>query len=117
VYVHIKGPDEFGHDGNAKGKKRNIDEIDKRFFRKIIEGTNTNKDLEINFIISGDHSTPCIKKAHTDDPIPIIVSGAGINKDATSRFTESNSKRGSLGKIYGYQVLNTALKQLGKREG
>jgi 2,3-bisphosphoglycerate-independent phosphoglycerate mutase len=28
VYVHIKGPDEFGHDGNAKGKKRNIDEID-----------------------------------------------------------------------------------------
>ena len=117
VYVHIKGPDEFGHDGNAKGKKRNIDEIDKRFFRKIFEGINTTKGLEINFIISGDHSTPCIKKAHTDDPIPIIVSGPGINKDATSRFTESNSKKGSLGKIYGFQVLNTALKQLEKREG
>ncbi|WP_458747252.1 alkaline phosphatase family protein [Candidatus Nitrosocosmicus sp. T] len=117
VYVHIKGPDEFGHDGDAKGKKRNIDEIDKRFFRKILEGNNTIKGLEINFIISGDHSTPCIKKAHTDDPIPIIVSGPRINKDATSRFTESNSKKGSLGKIYGYQVLNTALKQLEKREG
>ena len=114
LYVHIKGPDEFGHDGNAKGKKRNIDEIDKRFFGKIYEGINT-KGLEINFIISGDHSTPCIKKAHTDDPIPIIISGRGMNKDATSRFTESNSKRGSLGKIYGYQVLSTALKQLEKR--
>jgi 2,3-bisphosphoglycerate-independent phosphoglycerate mutase len=117
VYVHIKGPDEFGHDGNAKGKKRNIDEIDKRFFRKIFEGINTTKGLEINFIISGDHSTPCIKKAHTDDPIPIIVSGPSIDKDATSRFTETNSKKGSLGKIYGYQVLNTALKQLEKRKG
>ncbi|TVP39854.1 alkaline phosphatase family protein [Candidatus Nitrosocosmicus arcticus] len=116
VYVHIKGPDEFGHDGNAKGKKRNIDEIDKRFFRKILEGTNTTKGLEIYFIISGDHSTPCIKKTHTGDPIPIIVSGQGIQRDATSRFTESNSKRGSLGKIYGYQVLDTALKHLENRK-
>ncbi len=112
VYVHIKGPDEFGHDGDAKGKKRNIDEIDKRFFRKILEGISTITGKEIYFIISGDHSTPCIKKAHTDDPIPIIVSGKGIKKDNTTRFTESNSKRGSLGKIYGYQVLDTAIQQL-----
>ena len=116
VYVHIKGPDEFGHDGNAKGKKNNINEIDKRFFRKILEGISTIKSIEIYFIISGDHSTPCIKKAHTDDPIPIIVSGQGIRNDTTSRFTESNSKRGSLGKIYGYQVLSTAIKQLEDRK-
>lgn len=116
VYVHIKGPDEFGHDGNAKGKKRNIDEIDKRFFKKISEGISTIAGKEIYFIISGDHSTPCIKKAHTDDPIPIIISGQGIVKDSTTRFTESNSKRGSLGKIYGYQVLDTAVKQLERRK-
>ena len=116
VYVHIKGPDEFGHDGNAKGKKSNIEEIDKRFFGKILKGISKITGAEIYFIISGDHSTPCIKKAHTDDPIPIIVSGQGIKKDATSRFTESNSKRGSLGKIYGYQVLNTAIKQLENRK-
>ena len=116
VYVHIKGPDEFGHDGNAKGKKSNIEEIDKRFFGKILKGISKITGVEIYFIISGDHSTPCIKKAHTDDPIPIIVSGQGIKKDATSRFTESNSKRGSLGKIYGYQVLNTAIKQLENRK-
>jgi len=116
VYVHIKGPDEFGHDGNAKGKRRNIDEIDKRFFKKISEGISTITGAEIYFIISGDHSTPCIKKAHTDDPIPIIISGEGIVKDSTTRFTESNSKRGSLGKIYGYQVLDTAVKQLERRK-
>ncbi len=116
VYVHIKGPDEFGHDGNAKGKKKNIEEIDKRFFKKILAEISTINGKEIYFIISGDHSTPCIKKAHTDDPIPIVVSGQGINKDATSRFTESNSTRGSLGKIYGYQVLNAAIKQLENRK-
>ncbi len=116
IYVHIKGPDEFGHDGNAKGKKRNIEEIDKLFFRKILEGISTTTGIEIYFIVSGDHSTPCIKKAHTDDPVPIIVSGQGVIKDATSRFTESNSKKGSLGKVYGYQVLNTAIKQLENRK-
>jgi 2,3-bisphosphoglycerate-independent phosphoglycerate mutase len=111
-YVHIKGPDEFGHDGNAKGKKRNIEDIDKRFFKNVLEGISSLIGTQIYFIISGDHSTPCIKKAHTDDPIPLIVSGRGIITDSTTRFTESNSKKGSIGKIYGYQVLDTALKKL-----
>ncbi|HKU82500.1 MAG TPA: hypothetical protein VJP58_00530, partial [Candidatus Nitrosocosmicus sp.] len=111
-YVHIKGPDEFGHDGNAKGKKKNIEEIDKRFFKKVLEGISKLIGAQIYFIISGDHSTPCIKKAHTDDPIPLIVSGQSIITDSTTRFTESNSKKGSLGKIYGYQVLDTAIKKL-----
>ncbi|MGQ0377399.1 MAG: alkaline phosphatase family protein, partial [Nitrososphaerota archaeon] len=31
IYVHLKGPDEFGHDGDAIGKMKNIEEIDKRF--------------------------------------------------------------------------------------
>ena len=29
VYVHIKGPDEFGHDGDAVGKKKSIESIDR----------------------------------------------------------------------------------------
>ena len=28
IYVHLKGPDEFGHDGDAQGKMKNIEEID-----------------------------------------------------------------------------------------
>ncbi|HIM82643.1 MAG TPA: phosphoglycerate mutase, partial [Nitrososphaerales archaeon] len=36
VYVHIKGPDEFGHDGDAKGKKNSIEEIDRRFFSPLL---------------------------------------------------------------------------------
>ena len=58
------------------------------------DGLHNYKDIDISFIISGDHSTPCIKKAHTDDPIPLVVSGNNIEKDGTSRFTESYSKKG-----------------------
>ncbi|VFJ15437.1 alkaline phosphatase family protein [Candidatus Nitrosocosmicus franklandus] len=111
IYVHIKGPDEFGHDGDARGKKRNIEEIDKHFFKILCEGLEEIAgEYDTRFIICGDHSTPCIKKAHTDDPIPLLISGKGLAGDGTTRFTESNSKRGSIGKIYGYKVIEEALR-------
>ncbi len=111
-YVHIKGPDEFGHDGDAKGKKKNIEKIDKYFFKNLGEGVKDLKDMDVNFIISGDHSTPCIKKSHTDDPIPLLISGKNIKTDGTSRFTESYSKKGKIGKILGYKVIEQSLKYL-----
>ncbi len=111
-YVHIKGPDEFGHDGDAKGKKKNIEEIDTHFFKPLLEGIVDLKEMDVRFIISGDHSTPCIKKAHTDDPIPIIVSGKNIENDGTSRFTELNSSEGKIGKILGYEVIQRSLNYL-----
>jgi 2,3-bisphosphoglycerate-independent phosphoglycerate mutase len=109
MYVHLKGPDEFGHDGNAFGKKESIEEIDTQFFKPLIEELNHNKDSDINFIISGDHSTPCIKKAHTDDPIPLLVSGRNIVNDGTSRFTEKYASKGKIGKILGFEVIQQAL--------
>ena len=59
IYVHLKGPDEFGHDGDAIGKMKNIEEIDQRFFGTLLENINTEK---IVVMISADHSTPCIIK-------------------------------------------------------
>lgn len=117
VYVHIKGPDEFGHDGDALGKKKNIEDIDTRFFKKLSEGLgHQSHNNHIRFIISGDHSTPCIKKAHTADPIPLIISGSAVQRDGTVRYTEKDSVRGSIGKIYGYQVIGRALELLDEKE-
>jgi 2,3-bisphosphoglycerate-independent phosphoglycerate mutase len=106
VYVHIKGPDEFGHDGDAKGKKKNIEDIDKRFFGTLIDEL---KDYTA-IVVSGDHSTPCVAKGHSDDPVPLLVSGPGVNQDGSARFTETYAKRGSLGLVMGADVLDTAIK-------
>lgn len=115
IYVHIKGPDEFGHDGDAVGKKKNIEEIDNLFFKKLYEELiQKSMDYDVGFVISGDHSTPCVRKAHTDDPIPLIVSGLSTQNDGTLRFTEKDSVKGSVGKIYGFQVIENALKIFNK---
>ncbi len=109
VYVHIKGPDEFGHDGDARGKKKNIEDIDERFFGTLIQELKGNAAI----VVSGDHSTPCIKKGHSDDPVPLLVSGSKVKQDGSARFTENYAKRGRLGLLMGADVLPTSIKMLG----
>jgi len=106
IYVHLKGPDEFGHDGDAFGKMRNIEEIDKRFFGTLLDNIDTGK---VAVVVSADHSTPCINKGHSDDPVPVLVSGDSVKKDNSARFTEKNAKIGSIGLLEGAQVVRTAL--------
>ncbi len=111
VYVHIKGPDEFGHDGDAKGKKKNLEDIDRRFFGTLFKELTGIKNPAV--IVSGDHSTPCLKKSHSDDPVPLLISGNKIKQDGSARFTEKYGKRGSLGLLMGADVLSTAIKIIG----
>jgi 2,3-bisphosphoglycerate-independent phosphoglycerate mutase len=106
IYVHLKGPDEFGHDGDAIGKMKNIEEIDQRFFKTLVENIDSSK---VAIIISADHSTPCINKGHSDDPVPILVSGDFIKKDGTTRMTEKQAKKGSIGLLQGADVVEKAL--------
>ncbi|MFB5608685.1 MAG: phosphoglycerate mutase, partial [Nitrosarchaeum sp.] len=106
IYVHIKGPDEFGHDGDAIGKMKNIEEIDRRFFKTLLENIDPAK---VAIVISADHSTPCINKGHSDDPVPILVSGKFIKNDGTTRMTEKQAKKGKIGLIQGADVIKTSI--------
>jgi 2,3-bisphosphoglycerate-independent phosphoglycerate mutase len=109
IYVHIKGPDEFGHDGDARGKKKNIEDIDRRFFGNLIQELN---DTDATIVVSGDHSTPCIKKGHSDDPVPLLVSGNQVKQDGSARFTENYAKSGRLGLLMGVDVLPTSIQMV-----
>ena len=106
IYVHLKGPDEFGHDGDAVGKMKNIEEIDQRFFKTLVENIDSSK---VAIIISADHSTPCINKGHSDDPVPVVVSGDFIKNDGTTRMTEEQAKKGSIGLLQGAEVVSKSL--------
>ena len=70
IYVHIKGPDEYGHDGDAKGKKTNIEDIDKMFFSTLIKNLNVS---DSTIIISVDHYSSCVKNGHSDDHVILLL--------------------------------------------
>ena len=94
LYIHLKGPDEPGHDGNCHRKTDVISTIDEHFFGRLLQEI-TLKDCVI--CITSDHATPCSLKVHSDTPVPVLISGGKIQDDKISKFSERNCKNGSLG--------------------
>jgi 2,3-bisphosphoglycerate-independent phosphoglycerate mutase len=94
VYIHIKNPDEPGHDGNFRLKKHLIELIDEHFFGELLQRINLSEFL---ICITADHSTPCALRAHSDDPVPVLISGDRMRGDNVSKFSENECLKGSLG--------------------
>ena len=95
-YIHIKGPDEPGHDGNFNLKTLLIATIDKHFVGNMLQRINK-EDFVI--CITADHSTSCKLKAHSDDPVPILISGNRIQADKVHKFSEKECKNGEMGTL------------------
>jgi 2,3-bisphosphoglycerate-independent phosphoglycerate mutase len=106
VYVHLKGPDEPGHDGDFNGKRKSIEDIDAGFFGEL-------GSLEPSVIcVTADHSTPCSAKGHTDDPVPILLLRPRVSPDGSMRFTEFYGRAGKLGTLrHGYEILSIITKR------
>lgn len=96
VYVHLKGPDEPGHDGLYDLKKQRIEEIDSGFFSHLRGAAKLQRTV---LCVTCDHSTPCKDKGHSDDPVPVLALGGSLLSDRSQRFTESYSANGQLGKL------------------
>ena len=107
LYIHLKGPDEPAHDGNVEMKKEIIEMIDKYFFGQLLPSLSLEKVI---LAVTADHSTPCTLKAHSDDPVPLLIAGGGLESDGTAGFSERSCKSGSLGTIIGNQLMGRLVK-------
>ncbi len=96
-YIHLKGPDEPGHDGNFKLKTEIISAIDKYFFGPLLQQISLKDTL---ICVTSDHATPCMMKVHSDTPVPVLISGDDISSRGESvKFSEKECAKGSLGLI------------------
>jgi len=100
-YIQFKETDIPGHDNKPYDKKKMIELIDKKFFSFLKNFAEKNN---IKVVVTCDHSTPCKKKMHSADPVPVLV-WDGIEKDDSIKFSEKEAKNGSLGKMYGKEFM------------
>jgi 2,3-bisphosphoglycerate-independent phosphoglycerate mutase len=102
LYVHIKGPDIPAHDGRAQEKRDVIEDVDGSFFAEILPRLDRRS---VVLAVTADHATSCVRKAHTADPVPLLVNGPGVTSDVTATFGERAAGAGGLGVLRGTEIV------------
>jgi 2,3-bisphosphoglycerate-independent phosphoglycerate mutase len=102
LYVHLKGPDVPAHDGRAEDKRDVIARIDRAFFGEVLPRLDLRRTV---VAVTADHATSCVRKAHTADPVPLLVAGGGVAPDGVETFGERACAAGAIGEIRGVDIL------------
>ncbi|MCK4656807.1 MAG: phosphoglycerate mutase, partial [candidate division Zixibacteria bacterium] len=107
-FLHVKKTDSYGEDGNFEAKKQIIEKVDKT----IVPGIQTMAPDVL--IVTGDHSTPWIMKAHSWHPSPVLMHGKLVGKDRSEKFSEIECQTGGLGRLPMTNLIPIALACAGK---
>jgi len=111
-YIHLKGPDEPGHDGNCELKTQIITAVDKYFFGPLLKQISLKDTL---ICVTTDHATPCDLKVHSDTPVPLLISGNSLGSGEGVKFCERECAKGDLGLLEHAYSLMPKLMELRKK--
>jgi 2,3-bisphosphoglycerate-independent phosphoglycerate mutase len=107
-YIHLKGPDVYGHLGDINGKIKSVEMIDKYFFRPLLKNIDL---MNTTIIVTSDHTTSTEKHTHTEDPVPVTVFGVGMPDDV-SNYSESSCAKGTLGEMSAKTFLGKVIRMM-----
>jgi len=101
VLLSVKAPDLCGHDGKPTEKMQVLERIDKDLMGYL----RAHLPPDTVVAVTGDHSTPCERKDHSGDPVPVLVFGEGVRTDGVTQFDEVAAMRGGLGRLRGRDLM------------
>lgn len=101
-FLHIKGADSAGEDGDFARKVAVIEELDSYLPRL----TPLNPDV---LVITGDHSTPALLKGHSWHPVPVLLSSPWCRPDKVNKFSEAACIAGGLGRFPAVEIMPLAM--------
>ncbi len=101
-FIHFKATDSAGHSGDFAAKVRELETVDSNIPR--LEALNP----EV-FVVTGDHSTPCVHKEHSWHPVPTIIRSPLSLPQPDAKFTERSLMHGDLGTFPAVQLMPLAL--------
>jgi 2,3-bisphosphoglycerate-independent phosphoglycerate mutase len=89
VFIHVEAPDAEGHDGNAEGKRRAVEAIDREIISRLRAYGATHP---LRILALPDHPTPVATKRHTSEPVPFVMAGPAVPANGARRLTENEAK-------------------------
>lgn len=107
IYIHLKGPDEPGHDRDPERKKKVIEDIDRSFIPTLLSGIDLKECI---VCVTCDHATDSTLGAHVGIPVPVLITGGSLRPDGSLSFSEKAAGHGSLGEIDGRDLLPLLVK-------
>lgn len=87
VYIHVEGPDEMGHQGNAAHKVQSIEWLDSRLLKLVKEQMDASGE-PYRVLILPDHPTPIRCRTHTADPVPYLIYDSTRQARKIARYSE-----------------------------
>jgi 2,3-bisphosphoglycerate-independent phosphoglycerate mutase len=108
-YIHFKKTDSYGEDGNFAAKVKVIESVD-TWLKDMVK---LNPDV---ILVTGDHSTPCIMKAHSWHPVPAMIHSRNgmVRTDSMTTFGESTCAQGGLGRLPSKYIILEVLAAAGR---
>lgn len=111
VALHYKATDLMGHDNNPHGKVKAIERFD-YMLGLVISSLEQEKMDNVVIALAADHSTPCERKEHSGEPVPIAICGKNIRRDSVTQYDEIACAKGGLNRIKGSDFNRTLLDYL-----
>ncbi len=108
VFVHLEGPDECGHGGDAQCKAEAIARFDALVVEPLLAA-----HPEALCLVTCDHLTPVAKRTHVDDPVPFLLWGQGVESNGATGFSEAQAASTGLLVEPGHALLSWALERGG----
>ena len=106
-FIHIKGTDMAGEDGNFEAKVATIEQVDAALPALLALAPDV-------LCVTGDHSTPVPMKGHSWHPVPVLVHAEFAGADLAPRFHERAARAGSLGVLASRDLIAVLLANAGR---
>jgi 2,3-bisphosphoglycerate-independent phosphoglycerate mutase len=106
-FLHVKGTDQAGEDGNFDAKVATIETVDQALPALLA----LRPDV---LCVSGDHSTPVPVKQHSWHPVPTLLHAPFCGADRLPRFHERNARSGSLGALASKDLMAVLMANAGR---
>ncbi|MEI7903829.1 MAG: cofactor-independent phosphoglycerate mutase [Candidatus Firestonebacteria bacterium] len=91
--IHVEATDETGHNGDAPGKVKALEDIDSKIIGPLVSGMESAGE-DYRMLVCSDHPTPLQVRTHTSDPVPWLIYSSAEKKENTVIFDEAGAAAG-----------------------